>query len=306
MKKKLLEILLSLAILWAATSTFLYVQLKNNPRVVAVTTGLNSPSSPENFQLGEMEKITFLRQYLERYFNYDSNNFWQTQASLSFLMAPELRDRRLEEVRRLREKIQQKNLIQKAQLISLSSKGPNSFEALITQQLIEGQNKTSDLNITIQMELSTTERTLENPWGLVVKHMEILAPTTDAAPFNSHLKIIAKNPLIITFPCAIQNIENSNEADVKTKITTFNVSEIQITTAKGLSAPVTMKALCKDSEFSFELSAVDKQQDLFKAFPLESGTARKKDLPTSTQPKVRKKDIYEEAVERALRSKGSN
>lgn len=305
MKKRLLEFFLAAAILWGAISTFLYLQLKNNPRVVAVTTGLNSSFSQENFQLGEMEKITFLRQYLERYFNYDSNNFWQTQASLSFLMAQDLRDKRLEEVRRLRDKIQQKNLIQKAQIVSLASSGKNSFTALINQQIIEGQTKTSDLNITLHLELAATERTLENPWGLLVKRMDFQKSTTEMSAFENHLKITQKIPMIITFPCAIQNIENANEAVLKTKITTFNVSEIQITTAESLKAPVAMKALCKDLEFSFEIVAADQNQDLFKAFPLQSGVVRKKEQLGSS-PQVRKKDIYEEAVEKALRSKGSN
>ncbi len=305
MKRRLLEFLLAIAIVWSATSTFLYLQLKNNPRVVAVTTGSNSSLPQENFQLGEMEKITFLRQYLERYFNYDSNNFWQTQASLSFLMAPELRDKRLQEVRRLREKIQQRNMNQKAQLVTLSSKGRNTFEAVITQQIIDGQTKTSDLSFKVDLELDTTERTLENPWGLVVKQMDIFPPSTEAIPFQNNLKIAEKVPLILTFPCAIENIENSDES-LKTKITTFNVSEIQITTGHGLKNPVQMKALCKDSEFSFTITAATADQDLFKAFPLTSATTRKKELPTSTQPRPRQKDIYEEAVEKALRSKGSN
>ena len=231
MNKRFGPVLFILVLIWAVTSTYMYLRLKNNPMVVAVTTGMNSsPLSQESFQLSEMEKVTFLRQYLDRYFNYDANNFWQSQTSLSFLMAPDLRDRRIAEVRRLREKVQQKNISQKAQLLSLKSLGQNRFEAMMKVQITEEQNKTSDLTMTLQMELGKTERTLENPWGLLVQRMDFTNSSSGALSFDPALKIKEKTPLIVTLPCAIENIESSDEAVLQTKITTWNVSEIQLTT----------------------------------------------------------------------------
>ncbi|HEX7676180.1 MAG TPA: hypothetical protein VF412_18530 [Bdellovibrio sp.] len=306
MKKVVLEILLAIAIIWASTSTFLYLQLKNNPRVVAVTTGVNSSLSQESVQLSELEKITFLRQYLDRYFTYDSNNFWQSQTSLTFLMAPELRASRIDEVRRLREKIQQKNLTQKSDLLSLASQGNNRFSAVISLQLNEDQNK-SILITTLSLELGSTERTLENPWGLLVRKMDFVKSSTDAIAFNSHLKIKPKVPLSITLPCAIENIESSSETTLKTKITTLNVSEIQLSTASSLKEPVQMKALCKDKEFSFDVVSANENPDLFVAFPISAGVERKKEIPTANQPgKPRKKDIYEKTIENVLGIKVDN
>lgn len=301
MKKWVLPSLLVITTTWAATSTWLYQQLKNNPKVIAVTTGNTGPSLPqENLQLSEMEKITFLRQYLDRFFNYDSNNFWQTQTSLSFLMAPELRDRRIEEVRRLREKIQQKNLIQKAQLVSLSSTGPNKFSALVTLQITES-NQTSTLNTSWNLELTSAERTLENPWGLLVRRMDMAKSTTDAFQLPTALRIHNTVPLLLTLPCALENIESSSEADLKTKITTMNISEIQLTTAAPLKAPVHLKALCKDTEFSFEVTEAGPEQDLFKAYPATAGVVRKKEVPAPAQRyRPRPKDIYDKTIEKVL------
>lgn len=308
MKPKILYVLLGFSILWASVVSFLYIRLKNNPRVIAVTTGLNSSMATDNLQLGELEKVTYLRQYLDRYFNYDSNNFWQTQTSLSFLMAPELRGLRIEEVRRLREKIQQKNLTQKSQLLSLASQAPGQFIAQLAVQITEGQHQTSKLNITLNLELESTERTLENPWGLLVKQMKFLKSNPDEVPFSSLLKIQRNMPLTITLPCAIENIESSSEEEIKTKITTLNISEVQLTTDVALSSPVQMKALCRDSEFDFQVAGSNQEADLFKAFPQSQGRQRKKELPPSNPryAKPRSKDIYEKTIENVLGIKLEN
>lgn len=300
MNKRVLEILLVVAILWGATSTYLYLQLKNNPKVVAVTS-LNPLLPQENVQLNELEKITFLRQFLDRYFNYDSNNFWQSQTSLSFLMSPELRDKHIEETRRLREKIQQRNAARKGQIISLSAQG-NNFDALIGIEIKEGQEPKTDLNSVVQLSLGTTERTLENPWGLVVKKMDFVKSSSDTPSFNSTLKIKEKVPLAITLPCAIENIESSSESALSTKITTLNVSEIQLSATNPLKETIHMKAYCKDLEFVFDVASTSTNPDLFKAFPLSAGIVRKKEVPVINQaaPKKRQKDIYDKAIEKMM------
>ncbi|QDK37132.1 hypothetical protein [Bdellovibrio sp. NC01] len=297
MKIKVLTTALIFAIAWAIGATFMYLQLKNNPRVVAVTTAAPSALNQENLQLSELEKITFLRQYLERFFNFDSNNFWQTQTSLSFLMAPDLRNQRIEEVRRLREKIQQKNIVQKGELLTLSSNGKDKFTAQIHTETMEENGVKNQLNSFLSLELASTERTLENPWGLLVKQMKFEKTSSDPQSFSSSLSIKEKIPLTITLPCAIENIENPNERALKTKITTMNISEIQLTTPTPLLAPVTMKALCKETEFVFEVKQGKQDSDLFVAFPASVAVVRKKEIPTA--PK-RKKDIYDKTIESVL------
>lgn len=305
MKIKVLTTALIFAIAWAIGATFMYLQLKNNPRVVAVTTAAPSTLNQENLQLSEMEKITFLRQYLERFFNFDSNNFWQTQTSLSFLMAPDLRNQRIEEVRRLRDKIQQKNLVQKGQLLTLSSNGKDKFTAQVHTETIEENGTKNELNSYLSLELVSTERTLENPWGLLVKQMKFEKSSSDPQVFASSLAIKEKVPLTITLPCAIENIENPKEDVLKTKITTMNVSEIQLTTPSPLTAPVTMKALCKDTEYTFEVKAGGQESDLFVAFPASVAVVRKKEVPTAPS-KPRKKDIYDKTIENVLGIKVEN
>ena len=298
MRPHLWKILCGASVIWAVSVSVLYWRLKNNPRVIAVTTDMSGRSeSLQNFQLGEMEKLTFVRQYLDRYFNYDSNNFWQSQTSLSFLMAQDLREKRIQEVQRLREKIQAKALNQRGQLLSLVQLGVDSYRALLMVQISEEANKNSELFISLNLKINNTERTLENPWGLLVTQMDFLKSSPEKVQPADSLNIKEKTPLVITFPCAIENIESTPESTLETKITTLNVSEIQLTTKSALKAPVAMTAFCKDREYHFSVKSDSQETDLFRSFTLATSAVRKKDISTG---KPAKKDIYEKTIENVL------
>ena len=294
MKTRVLAILLAASLVWAGSVTYLYWQLKNNPRVVAITMDAGKESL-QNVQLGEMEKMTFLRQYLERYFNYDSNNFWQSQTSLAFLMSPKLSEERIREVSRLREKIQQKNLSQAGRLLGLKLLPDASYEATVHLRITENAQK-NDLYIKTRIRLSSTERTLENPWGLVVSSMQ-MSSTPTAPAFSARVHVGSQSPTLLTFPCAIENIENPQETELKIKITTLNISELQITPAKTFTGPATLLASCKGLEFKFDLITEGKEKDLFLAFPESVGTVRRKETAPG---KIHKKDIYEKTIENVL------
>lgn len=294
MKTRVLLLLLGASLIWAGTVTYLYWRLKNNPRVVAVTMDAGKESL-QNMQLGEMEKMTFLRQYLERYFNYDSNNFWQSQTSLAFLMSPKLSEERIREVSRLREKIQQKNMSQAGRLLGLKQLPDGSYQTQVHLRITENSQK-NDLYIQTQIRLNNTERTLENPWGLVVSSMQLTSAPT-APDFKPLVHIGSQSPVLLTFPCAIENIENPQESELKIKITTLNISELQITPAKTFKGPVSLLASCKGLEFKFDLTTEGKEKDLFVAFPESAGSVRRKEIAPS---KTHKKDIYEKTIENVL------
>ncbi|MBO9668197.1 MAG: hypothetical protein J7501_15455, partial [Bdellovibrio sp.] len=254
MRQNVWKILFAVCLVWALIVSGLYWQLKSNPRVVAITSDMAlRDRGSQTAELNEMEKITFLRQYLERYFTYDSNNFWQSQTSLAFLMGPELREKRIQEVQRLREKIQSKTMNQKSQLLSLVSNGKDSYSAVLSIQISEDKGKISSIILSTVLSLTTAERTLENPWGLLVNKMDILLASQDQAKIASDLGVSRDTPLVITFPCAIENVESTSES-LQTKITTLNVSELQLSSKTSLSVPIQLTAFCKEKEYHFTLS----------------------------------------------------
>lgn len=304
MKKYLWPSLFAASTIWAATISVLYWQLRSNPRVIAVTTDMSAGDKdrPQSYQVIEMEKVTFLRQYLDRYFTYDSNNFWQSQTSLTFLMSQSLREHRIQEVQRLRDKIQSKSLNQRSTLLSLTQTSENQYHAILSLQISEEQNKVSQLYVNLDLAIESTERTLENPWGFLITQMNFPKTSPEATPLVSNLNLREKAPLVITFPCAIENIEVNPEGVIETKITTLNVSEIQLTAAKKFASPVVMVAFCKDKEYHFSVNSKETDSDMFRAFTADLAQARKKD----SSGKMKGKDIYDKTIENVLGIKVEN
>lgn len=301
MKTKVLAALLFLSLLWAGSVSYLYWKLKNNPRVIAITTEVGKESL-QNVQLSEMEKVTFLRQYLDRYFNFDSNNFWQSQTSLAFLMSPQLGETRVREVSRLREKIQQKNLSQSGQLKWLRQKQDGSFAAQVYIQVQEGGESSEgrqkkELYTSLTLKLQNTERTLENPWGILVQEMTVNSSSANATVVSKDIRVQTSATTLLTFPCAIENIENPAERNLQIKITTLNVSELQMTPQKELTYPTELVAWCKDTEYHLQLVKADSERELFVAIPTSLGQARAKEAGI---PRPRKKDVYEKTIENVL------
>ncbi|WP_413575176.1 hypothetical protein ACLVWU_12890 [Bdellovibrio sp. HCB290] len=298
MKKHLWQILFTASFVWGSVVSVLYWQLKSNPRVIAITTDMAGAdnSQAQSVQLTELEKSTFLRQYLERYFTYDSNNFWQSQTSLTFLMSPQLREKRIAEVQRLREKIQSKSLNQKGFLISLSQLEGDEFSALLNLQMNEAPGRVNSLYVTTKLRIESTERTLENPWGLMITKLEFPETSPTASAIPNTLAIRDRTPLTITFPCAIENILGEPASVIETKITTFNVSEIQLNSTQRLNETVKMTAYCKDKEYHFKVSAAEKSADVFRVFSADQAQVRKD--PGAGKP--RKKDKYDKTIENVL------
>lgn len=301
MKVKILSALLLITFLWASFVSYKYWQIKNNPHVVAITMDA-AKGVLQNTQVGEMEKLTFLRQFLDRYYNYDSNNFWQSQTSLASLMAGPLADTRVREVSRLREKIQQKNLSHLSRLVSLQRLKDGRYKATTHLQITEAAAKNdeatkSQLYITTILKLQNTERTLENPWGLLVAEMKIENSATQDSTLPTRIQVSKNNPTVLLFPCAVENIENAFEKNLNIKITTLNVSEMQLTPQEGLPEQVVFSATCRDEEYKFELHTGRDAQDLYVSIPKEMGVLRKKDTG-ATRP--RKKDVYDKTIENVL------
>ncbi|WP_413584778.1 hypothetical protein [Bdellovibrio sp. HCB274] len=304
MKKHLWQILFAATLIWASVVSVLYWQLKSNPRVIAITTDMSevTKDQPQNFQLNELEKGTFLRQYLERYFTYDSNSFWQSQTSLTFLMSPQLREKRIAEIQRLREKIQSKSLNQRGWLVSLTQTGSNTYQAQLNLQISEAPGRVNLLFVKAVLTLETTERSLENPWGLMIAKLEFPQTSPEAMTLSGTLTLREKTPLVLTFPCAIENISGQPESTIETKITTLGVSEIQLSSTDKIPAQINMTAYCKDKEYIFNVVAAEKSADVFRAFTAELAQQRK-DLGTG---KPKQKDKYDKTIENVLGIKVEN
>lgn len=260
--KNLGWILFVVTLSWAGVITFKYIQLKNNPLIMNVSPELRGG---EGQSLDQIERVSFVRQFVERYVSFDFNNFWQGQTALSFLMTPDLREKRLAEISRVKEKIRKNAVVQRGKILSVRRGEDQTYRILAGVELSENR-KVNHLNANIEMMLTEGTRSLENPWGLVVSKFRTDLQSQPAA-FSGQFSMTKDSPTILSFPCAVENFEIPPQFPLKVKITTFNVSEIQLYLLDGGAPSASLKAFCREKEFSLVLKNEKGRADLFIEVP---------------------------------------
>lgn len=145
------------------------------------------------------------------------------------------------------------------------------------------------------MRLENVPRTLENPWGLEVGGMDLktndIAPPTDLA-----LALPEKIPLLISFPCLVENVEAPTRLPVRIKITSLRTSEIQLVRRDDLTGNDAITALCHDRKFPLALTNARDDADLFLEIDARYGLERA-GKPTAAK---KKREAYQKNLEQEL------
>jgi len=294
MKKLNIKYFFIITFIWALASTGGYVQLKNNPRVI--TLPLESSKELQSPSLANIEASNFLRQFLEQYLNYSTETFWQSQMNLAQLMAPSLAEMRMQEIRKSSLKIKQKNISQTGNILKITELSPNRYLSEIKVIIIENLVIQNIVFLSLIVELTSSDRTIENPWALLVSNIQMQSSAPKEPAFLGHLQTRRGLTSFLTFPCAIENIENPDDKKIKIKITTMNISEIQLTPLAEI-VPTQLKASCRDQEFQFEISSGQKEHTLFLNFPASAGQLR---FEKNKIGSIKTKDIYDRTIEKVL------
>lgn len=280
---------------WATTATVLLIK---GTDVLSPTIKKNLPLELETQTTKSvrlLENVGFLRQFLEQFFTYNSSNFWQTQTALAFSMGMELRETRLSEIERLRPKLANKEYAQKSRLLSLSQLGNSQYKAILEIQMSD-TGKEHLFFIEALVTLNEVQRSVENPWGREVTALNLKTETNNPLGSKAGPALLAiESPLLLSFNCAVENIRLAKDSPIIAKMTTMNVSEIQILsqiTVPEIGAKI--GANCKDQSFEIELVASSTETTVF----LDIGKRFLKQTPLGSAKK--KKNPYQKTLEDQL------
>lgn len=220
------------------------------------------------------ESIAFAREFSEKFLTFTSYNFKSTQTAVAFLLEGEARALRLLEIDRLSEKLERREVVQRAKLVSLVQwpKEPDRFRADVMVDLEEGVGSSQVKNqffTQIEFRIHRTERTAQNPWGFLVGDLkynlkgEIRSQDTDSLrnATSGLLKpgapaVLSLRPgtaLLVRFPCSIENVELPKGTPVRVKLTTLDISELQMRTTVELKGEQVLRAVCRDHIFNLRL-----------------------------------------------------
>lgn len=246
--------------------------------------GKRSSDSDENFQ--DFETVAFAREFSERFASFESESFRSTQTALSFLLDEAARETRLNEIERISEKLLKKPVTQRGRLLRLARKSEteDSFQADLMVDLIEGTGATplkSRFGLKLKFQVSKVDRTAQNPWGLIVKNLEqfVLPETLHGnqqvtkvgAPATAHSILLSPNSsVLLRFPCVIENVELPKGTPIRVRLTTLDVSELQMRTLEPLLTEHKMRAVCRDRAFRVSLFSAAQPASLAEEYPYTS------------------------------------
>lgn len=262
---RFLFILAGIFFLWAALATFFLIQSRN----------INFLRDNKEKGQTTQQDLAFLRQFALQYFTYDSENFWQTQATLTNLMTPKLRARRLDEISLLRERSSKKSFRQTVEIFDIKRTAEQVYELLAKVSSYEEARK-NEIDVHINLTLGSSEPTPENPWNYQVIDILVksLKSSASSIPLNS-VTLKAHQILTLQFPCAIENVLGLSAENWDYKIVTTQTSEIQLSLRQSLVPTQTVQFNCEHQSFEITIqSTMGFPSDIYKAIPLSAARPR--------------------------------
>ncbi len=251
------------------------------------------------------ESVAFAKEFGERLLSFDSQTFRSSQTAVAFLMNDENRARRLSEVERLQEKIEKTDVSQRARLVTLTKlagKGER-FRADLVVELSEGrgaQTTKTEFSTELEFSIERTTRSAQNTWGFLVKEIsQRVVPSNPDLSTSPVLRLKPGLAALVRFPCSIENVELPKGTSVRVKLTTLDISELQMRTETAFDGEQPVKAVCRDRAFTMKLESprVDSGGEalvVFKSLAMENSTAMLSDK------KPRKKLGIEKSIEEQL------
>ncbi|CAN5463844.1 hypothetical protein BH10BDE1_BH10BDE1_08380 [soil metagenome] len=224
------------------------------------STSKSTAVSDEGFEA--FEGIGFAREFSERFQTFDSRTFKATQTATAFLLDDDERTARLSEIERLGEKIERRDVTQKAHLISLMKLpgGSERFRADLDVELTEGTNSApvnSRFVTRLEFSIARTARSEQNPWGFRVRDLtqSVIQPSAvDAVTLVTPTFVLRpKVATLLRFPCSIENVELPKATSIRVKLTTLDISELQLKTETPLTQSQVLRAVCRGRVFTMKI-----------------------------------------------------
>lgn len=266
----------------------------------------SAPETEDGFEA--FESIAFAKEFSERFQSFDSETFRNSQMAVAFLMSDEPRAQRISEIERLQEKIEKAVIKQSARLMTLT-KLPGSaerFRAKLQVDLSEGSGARavkSRFFSELEFSVERTARSSQNTWGFLAKELSqrVLPADSDRSmePVqNPVLRLRPKIASLVRFPCPIENVELPKGTKVRVKLTTLDISELQMRTETSFEGDQPIRAICRDRAFTMKLEspliAVEEPLVVFRTLTMENSA------PLAAKKRPGKKLGIEKSVEEQL------
>lgn len=270
---------LIMSLVWALISTGLYVKETrfSKPKIESPSASLLADS-----------QVGFMKRFVSQYLSYTPDSFRRNQTALAYSLVEPLRSERLKEIERFESKIQEQNLEQSAEVLQINElAGVFSGAA----KVVSGQKV---LLTNFRIALSPAYDSMSGS-PFLIRSLDF-SSLEEFKPSDANAQILilgVGKKVVLDFPCAVENIERKKEEPLEIKITTLNVSEIQVL-AKNEFPELKLKANCKDRSFVLTFTTSIENQTLYRMINLDSGSKIGSDIGKRPKQSVYKKTLEDE------------
>jgi hypothetical protein len=257
----------------------------------------------------DFETVAFAREFAERFASFESESFRSTQTALSFLLEEKERSQRLEEIDRISEKLVKKSVTQRGRLMRLARRGEaeDAFQADLLVDLLEGASSSpskTQFRLKLSFDVKKVDRTAQNPWGFLIGNLRQEVMAADPTELGSRSILVRpQSPVLLRFPCVIENVELPKGTPIRVRLTTLDVSELQMRTAEPLIGEHKMRAVCRDRAYRVSLSSdLSASQGAYPLTSIQSYTIAQSETakPMKNNGPRRAKSAVEKSIEEQL------
>jgi hypothetical protein len=171
-REEVLRLLLITALaLWALTATAVALLKTEKTVLIGVADEASYVISQSNETIKRREIASFVRSFIESYFEFTPNNHAEKISRAGDLMAKSLWDEKLPNLLKINERLKTEPLIQSAKIHSIDLINEETVEAMLQVQITKRiESITTNLKVTLKVR--PHERTESNPWPFEITEVK--------------------------------------------------------------------------------------------------------------------------------------
>lgn len=149
--------------LWAITATAVALLKTEKTILIGVSDEASYVISKSNEAVKRKEIASFVRSFIENYFEFTPNNHAEKISLAGDLMAKSLWDEKRPTLLKINERLKTEPLVQSAKILSIDLLDPETVEVLLLITIAKRIESVST-NLKVTLKVREHERTESNPW----------------------------------------------------------------------------------------------------------------------------------------------
>ena len=156
--------------LWAITATAVALLKTEKTILIGVSDDSSYVISNSNEALRRKEVVSFIRSFIESYYEFSPANHAEKLSRAGDMMTPTLWEQKRPDLQRLNERLKIEPLVQTAKILSIDMVDDETIEALLQVQIVKRLESVSK-NLKVTLKMKAHDRSDSNPWPIEISEV---------------------------------------------------------------------------------------------------------------------------------------